>query len=136
MGVEYRITCRNKGCGYSQDLSDGPGMGAFRWLEEYKNKILAGEEDAPEDVRQLLEQGHHFQYIATFMCPRCRIWTNFNAPFILESVPAPDSPKISYRRHYVKGSPRCETCGSELIHIVDPSSPRNRCPKCGMDHMK
>ena len=136
MGIIYNVTCSNKACRYHMSIREGAGMGSFRNIRIMEQRILNGEEDAPDTIKMLLQAGKHFNCNTTYLCPLCQEWINNNVPFIFEATHiSPFGTIREYRLHYLNGKPQCSKCGTELIHIQNPRSSKTPCPKCGTDHM-
>lgn len=60
MGCIYSMTCRNKACWYHMNLREvreGPGMILFSRTKTLERDILSGDEEAPDEIKCLLESG-------------------------------------------------------------------------------
>ena len=137
MGRFYTITCRNKECQYKVDLYEGPGMIAFARTRRLQDDILEGRQEAPEIIKELLRKGYKLDCVTTFLCPSCNEWQTQKDPYIFEKIKvSPMGTVREYKLHFINGVPVCEKCGTELQHILNPRSSKNRCPKCGSDNMR
>lgn len=137
MGRIFNMTCRNKACRYHVELREGPGMILFAWVKTLERDILSGDEEASDEIKELLQSGHELDCVATYLCPVCHEWQVGCFPYILEKIcVSPYGTIREYKVHYLNGKPQCEKCGTELEYILNPRSSKNRCPKCGSDNMK
>lgn len=137
MGTFYRLTCKNKDCRYSVELREGVGWTLFARDKNLQSEILNGEEDASDEIKDLLKNGYEIMSVTTFLCPVCKEYQINIDPFIFEPIHvSPYGTLREYKLHFVYGDPECEKCGTKLIHILNPRSPKNKCPKCGISEMK
>ena len=137
MGKIYNLTCRNKDCGYHIEIREGCGMKLFSYKMTLEENIKSGEEDAPKEIKELLDQGLHIEIAATFLCPLCKEYINTKEPYILEKIHvSPYGTIREYKMHYIYNEPKCDKCGTKLIHILNPRSSKNKCPKCGCGEMR
>ena len=137
MGRIYSMTCRNKACRYHVDLREGPGMILFARTKTLECNILSGDEEAPDEIKCLLESGNELECVATYLCPTCQEWQVGHFPYVLELINVlPYGTIRDYKVHFVNGEPKCEKCNTVLKFILNPRSSKNRCPKCGTDNMK
>lgn len=137
MGILFSVACRNKECKWHKVLREGPGMSSFADTCRLERSILSGEKEAPEDIKELLNKGYHLDCVKTFLCPKCKEWVNNRDPYIYEPIHvSPYGTVREYKMHYVYGHPKCDVCGTELVHILKPRSSKNKCPKCGQDNMR
>ena len=65
MGRIYSMTCRNKLCRYHVELREGPGMKLFARTKTLERDILNGDEEASEEIKDLLKSGHELECVAT-----------------------------------------------------------------------
>lgn len=137
MGRIYSMTCRNKSCRYHVELREGPGMILFARTKTLERNILNGDEEAPDEIKELLKTGHELECVATYLCPTCQEWQVGRFPYVFEPIiVSPYGTIREYKVHYLDGNPHCENCGTELEFILNPRSGKNWCPKCGTDNMK
>ena len=136
MGRIFTVKCRNKMCRYRKKLYEGPGAYIGAMTYQLEKKIRSGERDAPEEIKNLLKKGFDLQSVAVYFCPKCKEWINKDDPYIYEPIHiSPYGTVREYKMHYVFGTPVCDECGTELVHLFNPRSSKNRCPKCGMDNL-
>ena len=149
MGIFYHITCRNKECRYHAELREGNNMYQCRKAKQMTEQIRSGELKVSDKIMQLLElkvsdkimqlleAGNKIQFVANYLCPKCCEFQTRGEPYLLEELHvSPYGTIREYKLHYIYGTPVCETCGSELYHILNPRSSKVKCLKCGRDNMK
>lgn len=137
MGWFYYVTCRNKACRYSVKIYGGGGVRVFEKRKKLKEEILTGKKAASNKLKELLQSGELIEFRTTYLCPQCREWQVADTFYIFEAIHvSPYGTIREYKLHYLEGEPVCEKCGGHLIHILNPRSSKNPCPKCGTDHMR
>lgn len=109
----------------------------FVETKKLEKAILSGERPAPAEIVELLREGKRLSCVTTCLCPACKEFQTNDEPYIFEAIHvSPYGTIREYRLHFINGKPKCETCGTELIHVLAPRSSKTRCPKCGTDHMR
>lgn len=86
MGRIYSMTCRNKSCRYHVELREGPGMILFARTKTLERNILNGDEEAPDEIKELLKTGHELECVATYLCPTCQEWQVGRFPYVFEPI--------------------------------------------------
>ncbi len=137
MGKIFSLTCKNKECSYSVQLREGPGFSLFARDKDLEKSILSGEEKVTDEIKALLEKGLNVNSVTTLLCPCCKEYQICMDPYIFEPIHESPSGTIKdYKIHFIYGDPCCEKCNTKLIHILNPRSSKNKCPKCGIGEMR
>ena len=137
MGLIYSLTCKNKDCRYSVQLSEGPGFTLFARDNRLQEAILSGEEIVSDEIKALLEKGLKVHSVTTLLCPCCKEYQIYREPYIFEPIHvSPYGTIREYKIRFIYGEPCCEKCNTKLIHILNPRSSKNKCPKCGVGEMR
>jgi len=133
----YEVKCRDENCGFHSRVFAGMGMLDYMLSSSAEERILNGDEEAPEDVVALLKAGEHMLAGENFACPKCQDWKTSDDMLVVEITERDEEGEIlAFVPHYVKGEPpKCDKCGSDMTYIPDPGSPVTKCPRCGLDHM-
>lgn len=135
MGSVFKVHCTNKQCRYNVELIEGEGFYLFSKTCSLEKRIKENR-NASEDVLRLLDAGEHLSSGTSYICPHCKEWVTNVEPFIREVLHvSPYGTIREYKMHYLFGNPKCEKCGTELIHIQNVLSGKNKCPKCGLTTM-
>ena len=137
MGLIYSLTCKNKDCRYSVQLREGPGFTLFARDKRLQEAILSGEEIVSDEIKALLEKGLDVDSVTTLLCPCCKEYQINREPYVFEPIHvSPYGTIREYKIHFIYGDPCCEKCHTKLIYILNPRSPKNKCPKCGIGEMR
>ena len=137
MGLVFSLTCKNKECRYSVQLREGPGFRLFSRDKNLEKAILSGEENVSDEIKTLLEKGLKVDSVTTLLCPCCKEYQICREPYIFEPIHvSPYGTIREYKIHFIYGDPCCEKCTTKLIHILNPRSSKNKCPKCGIAEMR
>ena len=137
MGTVYEVKCRDESCGFQSKVFAGMSMLDYMLSSSAEERILKGEEEAPEDVVEQLKAGEHMTCGETYLCPKCREWKTSDAMLVAQVTEVDaDGEVLDCVPHYLTGEPpKCDVCGTEMVYIPDPCAPVTKCPRCGLDHM-